>query len=311
MTPAAYVEARRASSAPACALEDTAEPVEPSRRACGFGTVETMRRAFAPPRSASSPGRTTASRFAACTDPKETAMDIAIPLYDRFTALDADRPLRGALAAARRRGAPCSPHEPGPVRTDNGMLADRGRRRLRGPPAPRHRARPRRPRHARRCSRTSALLDWLRERARDHRRGRRRSARARCCSAPPGCSTACEATTHWLALEPLAALRRRRRPRERVVVAGQGRHRRRRVAGHRHGAAAGRRRSRGDDVAQAIQLGIEYDPQPPFDAGSTHKAPPRSSAATWSWPRPAPASALARKGGGPRLNADGAGEGGY
>ena len=30
----------------------------------------------------------------------------------------------------------------------------------------------------------------------------------------------------------------------------------------------------GDEVAQAIQLGIEYDPQPPFDAGSTEKAPP-------------------------------------
>ena len=29
----------------------------------------------------------------------------------------------------------------------------------------------------------------------------------------------------------------------------------------------------GDDVAQAIQLGIEYDPQPPFDAGSEAKAP--------------------------------------
>ena len=29
----------------------------------------------------------------------------------------------------------------------------------------------------------------------------------------------------------------------------------------------------GDDVAQAIQLGIEYDPQPPFDAGSPEKAP--------------------------------------
>ena len=29
----------------------------------------------------------------------------------------------------------------------------------------------------------------------------------------------------------------------------------------------------GEDVAQAIQLGIEYDPQPPFDAGSPQKAP--------------------------------------
>ncbi|MGH9752134.1 MAG: DJ-1/PfpI family protein, partial [Blastocatellia bacterium] len=29
----------------------------------------------------------------------------------------------------------------------------------------------------------------------------------------------------------------------------------------------------GADLAQAIQLGIEYDPQPPFDAGSPEKAP--------------------------------------
>jgi hypothetical protein len=30
----------------------------------------------------------------------------------------------------------------------------------------------------------------------------------------------------------------------------------------------------GNDFAQALQLGIEYDPQPPFDAGSPEKAPP-------------------------------------
>jgi hypothetical protein len=30
----------------------------------------------------------------------------------------------------------------------------------------------------------------------------------------------------------------------------------------------------GPEVAQAIQLGIEYDPQPPFEAGSTEKAAP-------------------------------------
>jgi transcriptional regulator GlxA family with amidase domain len=33
-------------------------------------------------------------------------------------------------------------------------------------------------------------------------------------------------------------------------------------------------RLQGDEVAQAIQLSIEYDPQPPFDAGSPRKAPP-------------------------------------
>ena len=31
----------------------------------------------------------------------------------------------------------------------------------------------------------------------------------------------------------------------------------------------------GEDTAKAIQLGIEYDPQPPFDAGSPAKAGPR------------------------------------
>jgi transcriptional regulator GlxA family with amidase domain len=29
----------------------------------------------------------------------------------------------------------------------------------------------------------------------------------------------------------------------------------------------------GTEVAQAVQLGIEYDPEPPFDAGSPSKAP--------------------------------------
>jgi hypothetical protein len=29
----------------------------------------------------------------------------------------------------------------------------------------------------------------------------------------------------------------------------------------------------GDNVAQAIQLAIEYDPQPPYDAGSPTRAP--------------------------------------
>jgi transcriptional regulator GlxA family with amidase domain len=29
----------------------------------------------------------------------------------------------------------------------------------------------------------------------------------------------------------------------------------------------------GDEYAQVIQLGLEYDPQPPFDCGSPAKAP--------------------------------------
>ncbi len=34
----------------------------------------------------------------------------------------------------------------------------------------------------------------------------------------------------------------------------------------------------GEEVAKAIQLGIEYDPQPPFDSGSTSTASPETIA---------------------------------
>jgi transcriptional regulator GlxA family with amidase domain len=46
LTPAAYVEAVRVERARQ-ALESSAEPVEALARRCGFGTPETMRRAFA------------------------------------------------------------------------------------------------------------------------------------------------------------------------------------------------------------------------------------------------------------------------
>jgi transcriptional regulator GlxA family with amidase domain len=44
----------------------------------------------------------------------------------------------------------------------------------------------------------------------------------------------------------------------------------------------------GDDIAQAIQLRIEYDPAPPFDSGSVAKAPERIRELARS-PSPAPA----------------------
>jgi transcriptional regulator GlxA family with amidase domain len=46
MTPAAYVEALRIARA-RLALEPTQTPVEAVARQCGFGTVDTLRRAFA------------------------------------------------------------------------------------------------------------------------------------------------------------------------------------------------------------------------------------------------------------------------
>ena len=42
----------------------------------------------------------------------------------------------------------------------------------------------------------------------------------------------------------------------------------------------------GPEVAQAVQLGIEYDPDPPFDAGSPAKAPPAIVEIVRRRPRP-------------------------
>lgn len=79
------------------------------------------------------------------------------------------------------------------------------------------------------------------------------------------------ATTHWIALDQLTGFGAR--PVQRRVVE-QGK-----VitcAGVSAGIDMGltlAARIAGEDRAQGIQLGIEYDPQPPFDAGSAQRAP--------------------------------------
>ena len=80
-----------------------------------------------------------------------------------------------------------------------------------------------------------------------------------------------KATSHWLALDVLE--RYGAQPTgERVVEQGKVIT----AAGVSSGidmALTLAERIAGPEVAQAIQLGIEYDPQPPFDAGSPDKAP--------------------------------------
>ncbi|MFE3547251.1 DJ-1/PfpI family protein [Streptomyces kronopolitis] len=85
------------------------------------------------------------------------------------------------------------------------------------------------------------------------------------------------ATSHWLALEQLPALGAEPTG-ERVVFDGKYVT----AAGVSSGidmglALAGR--IAGDAAAQMIQLGIEYDPQPPYGAGSPDKAPAEVTAA--------------------------------
>jgi transcriptional regulator GlxA family with amidase domain len=79
------------------------------------------------------------------------------------------------------------------------------------------------------------------------------------------------ATSHWLALDELRKYGAEPTS-ERVVTQGKIIT----AAGVSSGidmALTLVARQYSDEVAQAIQLGIEYDPQPPFDAGSPGKAP--------------------------------------
>jgi len=79
------------------------------------------------------------------------------------------------------------------------------------------------------------------------------------------------ATTHWLARDLLAELGANPVP-ERVVQHGKIVT----AAGVSSGIDMALwlvQQINGEEVAQAVQLGIEYDPQPPLDSGSPEKAP--------------------------------------
>ncbi|MBM4246486.1 MAG: DJ-1/PfpI family protein [Deltaproteobacteria bacterium] len=83
-----------------------------------------------------------------------------------------------------------------------------------------------------------------------------------------------DATTHWACMGELASTGAKPTD-QRVVIRGKIVT----AAGVSAGIDMGltlAARIAGEDVAKAIQLGIEYDPQPPFDSGSVHKATPET-----------------------------------
>ena len=195
-------------------------------------------------------------------------MKIAIVVYDRLTALDAIGPYEvlSRLPGARIFfvGA-----EARAIRTDNGMLSLLAERTLAeledpdlvlvpgGPGEVAERA-------------GGEVIEWLR--AVD----RTSTWTTSVCTgslilAAAGLLDGRDATSHWLALGELGRLGATP-TRRRVVFDGQY------VTAA--GVSAGIdmaltlvERIAGAELAQAIQLGIEYDPQPPFDAGSPAKAP--------------------------------------
>jgi putative intracellular protease/amidase len=198
-------------------------------------------------------------------------MLITIPIYDRFTALDAVGPYE---VLSRLPGAEVVfvAEQAGPVRTDTRSLTLVAERALAdvdacdvvvvpGGPGTREMLEP------------QPLHEWLR--AIDATTQWTTSV---CTGAlllgAAGLLDGLEATTHWSAFDTLASLgarptERRVVPQGKVVTAA--------------GVSAGidmalwlAGQITGDEVAKAIQLGIEYDPQPPYDSGSTAKASPET-----------------------------------
>ncbi|MCW3032961.1 MAG: thiJ [Solirubrobacterales bacterium] len=195
-------------------------------------------------------------------------MDIAIVLYDRFTALDAIGPYE---VLSRLPGARVTflAAQAGPVRTDTGMLTLVAERSLEELSSPEIVLVPGGPGEV--AARAGEeMLAWLRE------ADRTSTWTTSVCTgslilAAAGLLRGVRATSHWLAMDALAALGAEATS-QRVVFEGKIVT----AAGVSAGidmalALAGR--IAGREVAEAIQLSIEYDPQPPFDAGSPQKAP--------------------------------------
>jgi transcriptional regulator GlxA family with amidase domain len=193
---------------------------------------------------------------------------IATLIFDRVTALDAVGPYE---VLSRLPGAELSfvAKEAGPKRTDTGMLALSADLAIAELPDPDIVLVPggegNRP-----LMRDTEVLDWLRSAHRGSTWTTSVCTGALVLGAA-GILDGLRATTHWafrdvlteFGAEPVA---------ERVVVEGKVIT----AAGVAAGIDMALRLAAldvGEEFAQAIQLGIEYDPDPPFDTGSPEKAP--------------------------------------
>jgi transcriptional regulator GlxA family with amidase domain len=195
-------------------------------------------------------------------------MDIAILVYDDFTALDAVGPYEvlSRLPGARVRFVA---KEAGPVVTDNGMLRLLAEASLAEVPEP----------DivviaggvgTRRYVEDEEILGWIRH-AHEHSTWTTSVCTGSLLLGAAGVLEGLTATTHWLERETLRDFGATPVA-DRVVFEGK--------VVTAAGVSAGIdmalhlvERIVGPEAAQAVQLVIEYDPQPPFDTGSPEKAP--------------------------------------
>jgi putative intracellular protease/amidase len=202
-------------------------------------------------------------------------MLVAIPLFDRFTALDAIGPYE-VLQRIPTIDVVFVAHRRGELRSDNGMLgvlADRSFDEVTRPDVvvfPGGVG-------TRTLIHDAEVLEWVRE-AHAHTTFTTSVCTGSLMLAAAGLLDGLTAATHWRAVELLESLGATYIP-QRVVE-----HLPRRIvtaAGVSSGIDMALRLVEllvGRDAAQASQLMIEYDPQPPFDAGAVGKAPAAAQA---------------------------------
>ncbi|WP_328951594.1 DJ-1/PfpI family protein [Streptomyces sp. NBC_00184] len=196
-------------------------------------------------------------------------MQIAIVLFDRFTALDAVGPYE-MLSRAPGAETVFVAESAGAVRNDSGgslaLVADRT---LDDVPAPDLVIVPGGPGQSAQMD-NQTLLGWLR------RVDATSTWTTSVCTGSlllgaAGLLRGRRATSHWLALDTLKEYGAEPTG-ERVVTDGKYVT----AAGVSSGIDMGLTllgRIAGDEHAQAVQLLAEYDPQPPYDTGSPEKAP--------------------------------------
>jgi transcriptional regulator GlxA family with amidase domain len=195
-------------------------------------------------------------------------MQIAIPVFDRMTALDAIGPYE---VLSRIPGAKVTfvASETGPKRADTDMLSVTADATLADIPNPDvvligggygSRA----------LMKDEEMLDWVRA-AHETSQWTTSVCTGALVLAAAGILDGLEATTYWMELETLrqfgATPVSKRFVEQGKVITAAG------VSAGIDMALMLAARITNDDVAKAIQLGIEYDPQPPFDTGSPAKAP--------------------------------------
>ncbi len=196
-------------------------------------------------------------------------LSIAIPIFDGITALDAVGPYE-VLSRLPDAHIMFIASTTGPKRTENRMLALAADATLTDLSDPDVVVVPGGI-GTRELLRDEELLDWIKT-AHETSRWTTSVCTGSLLLAAAGILDGLQATTHWTVLEKLrefgATPVSQRVVEQGKVITAAG------VSAGIDMALTLAGRIAGDDYAQAIQLGIEYDPQPPFDSGSVAKARP-------------------------------------